>query len=176
MGSCRRSRRWICTGDVWVRKQHRLRLGRLDEEGVHRAASRVVERDVEGLEVVPVRLHLRPLGDLVAHADEDVLQLFADLGDEVEVAGERAGSHFREIEPVGRQPVRPGRPGKLGAPDRNGFLDPAPEGVQSSAGALAAFRRQSPQLLVVPGVPRPLAEGIPFGRLELLERGGGPDR
>ena len=46
----------------------------------------MVGRRVEGLEVVVLGLDLGPVGDLVAHADEDVLDLPLGLGDQMEMA------------------------------------------------------------------------------------------
>ena len=54
----------------------------------------MVGGDVEGLEVVPVRLGLGALGHGESHADEDVLQLGLGLGHEVEVPGSGPGQHL----------------------------------------------------------------------------------
>ena len=61
----------ICTGLVCVRST-RWRLDRVDEEGVLHRARRVVVVEVQRVEVEPLVLELRALGDLPAHADEDV--------------------------------------------------------------------------------------------------------
>ncbi len=50
---------------------------------------RVVSRSVESLEVVVLGLHLRTVGDLVAHAYEDVLDFPASLSDEVKTSERR---------------------------------------------------------------------------------------
>ena len=55
-----------------VRAQHQARLGRVDEERVLHLPRRVVGAEVQGVEVEPLGLELGPLGDLVAHRDEDV--------------------------------------------------------------------------------------------------------
>ena len=55
-----------------VRAQHEVRRRRLDEERVLHRARRVVLVEVERVEVVPLALELGALGDLPAHADEDV--------------------------------------------------------------------------------------------------------
>ena len=43
-------------------------------------------REVEPVEVVVGRLHLAAVDDAVAEPEEDVLDLAADLGDQVQVA------------------------------------------------------------------------------------------
>src|SRR5262245_31960836 len=70
-----------------VGAQHR-RAGcaELDVERVVHVASRVVGWEVEGAEVVPVRLDLGPLGNSEPETDEDVLESFHGLGHKVEVA------------------------------------------------------------------------------------------
>ena len=71
------------------------RLAHLDVERVVHVARRVVGREVEGAEVVPVGLHLGALGDGEAHADEHVLERLDGLGDEVQVAGARGRARPR---------------------------------------------------------------------------------
>ncbi len=55
-----------------VGAQHEAALGRVDEEGVLHLARRVVGVEVQGVEVEPLGLDLGALGDLPAHADEQV--------------------------------------------------------------------------------------------------------
>ncbi len=55
----------------------------VQEDGLERRARRVVGREVEGVEVVARRLDLATVHDLVAEAEEDVLDLAPDLRDEV---------------------------------------------------------------------------------------------
>jgi len=57
-------------------------------------------RDVERLEVVPVVLDLRTLGDAVTEADEDVLELALDLGHEVQVTAHATVRSRGQVEPV----------------------------------------------------------------------------
>ena len=67
-----------------VRAQHLPRaLGRRDVEGVLHGARGVVGQEVEGVEVEVLGLHLGTLGDLPAHRDEHVGDLFGDDGDRV---------------------------------------------------------------------------------------------
>ncbi len=55
-------------------EQHRLRLTDLEVEAVPHAPCRVSRGDVEGAEVVPIRLDFGALGHLEAHAHEDILE------------------------------------------------------------------------------------------------------
>ena len=63
-------------------------------ERVLHVAGRVVRRHVQRLEAVEVVVHLGPVVDLVAHGDEDVLQLLAHRGQRMARAarGRRPGS------------------------------------------------------------------------------------
>jgi len=73
---------------VGVHDRFRHGLTLLDDpEGVVGGARGVARRRVERREVVIVELDLGTLGDAVAEADEDVLDLAHGLGDEVLVAG-----------------------------------------------------------------------------------------
>ena len=55
-----------------VGAQHEAALGRVDEERVLHLARGVVGVEVQGVEVEPLGLDLGALGDLPAHADEQV--------------------------------------------------------------------------------------------------------
>ena len=92
-----------CMGEVCVRSKHALR----DEEGVVQRAGRMIGRRVEGLEVVVLGLDFRPLGDLVAHADEDVLDLPLGLGDEMQTSQRRRPAGKGDVDAVALQPVQP---------------------------------------------------------------------
>ena len=70
-------------------QQHLLGLAEVDVQRVLHRARRVAGREVQRLEVVPVVLDLGAFGDLVAEADEHVLELAPALGDEVQVAAAR---------------------------------------------------------------------------------------
>jgi len=118
----------ICTGEVWVR-----RMG-----GGH----------VEGLEVVPVGLHLGPLVDGVAHADEEVFQLVAGAGDGVEVAGEPGSGDFGEVEALVSETPPPLGGLELRSPGSQGFLEPGTSVVYRATRLAALLGRHGPQLLV----------------------------
>ena len=79
----------------------RVRRRVVDEQGVEVTAGRMADAHVEGLEVVPVGLHLGTLGDLEAEPDEHVLQPFPGLGDEMRAAATRLGGELGEVEPLG---------------------------------------------------------------------------
>ncbi len=52
--------------------EHETAIGWLDEEGVLHLSGWVIGIEVERVEVEPLRLDLRPVDDLPAHADHDV--------------------------------------------------------------------------------------------------------
>ena len=80
-----------------VRAQDDTGVGRLDEEGVLLAAGRVVRPDVQRVEGQPLGLDLRALGDLPAHADEDVLDPLGDEADRVPGAERRLRAQDGEV-------------------------------------------------------------------------------
>ena len=86
----------------------------VDEQRVELVARRVARRHVQRLEVVPVGLDLRPLGDREAEPDEHVLEPLPRLGDDVRVAAPRRGGELGEVEPLGRDRRGPGRRAQLG--------------------------------------------------------------
>ncbi len=88
----------------------------VDVDGVEPVTGGVTGWDVEGVEVVPVGLDLRPLSDPESHADEDVFQLFPGLGYHVGVADLDVLGDLGEIQPFGHQPGRP-----LGIGQRRGL-------------------------------------------------------
>ena len=67
------------------------------ERVLHRAR-RMAGREVQRLEVVPVELDLGTFGDLVAEADEHVLELALALGDQVQVTPPPAVAAEGEVE------------------------------------------------------------------------------
>ena len=82
-----------------------LLVAEVQVEAVLNGSCRVVPRHVERREVVPLGLDLGTLGNLIAHAEEDPLELLPDLGDEVRVAGALAREDFGEIEALGDEPL-----------------------------------------------------------------------
>ena len=81
-GSCVSMNR-ICAGRGLRAQEQVVVVGEV--EGVVRRGGRMPVRRVQRGEVVPAVVDLGPVEDLVAEAEEDVLDLAADLGDQVEV-------------------------------------------------------------------------------------------
>ena len=77
----------ICTGLVWVRSSsgRPSPLG-LQVEGVEHLPGRMLGRDVERLEIVPVVLDVRAFGHGEAHVGEDRDDLLGGLADRVDAA------------------------------------------------------------------------------------------
>ncbi len=78
----------------------------LHPERVLRVARGVRARDVEQVEVVVLVLQLRALGDIEAHAAEDLLHFADELVDEVQVAAVLRRQLQRHVQAVGG-PKRP---------------------------------------------------------------------
>ena len=76
-----------CTGEVWVRSTIGVPSARRRQiEGVLHLPRRMVGRDVEGGEVVPVVLDVRTLGPGEAHLAEDRDELVHHLADRMQRA------------------------------------------------------------------------------------------
>jgi hypothetical protein len=93
----------------------------------------VPRRQVERVEVVPGRLHLASVDDLVAETEEHVLDLAANLGDRMEVAPRKRLTRQRDVE-ILLGPVAGRRALELLASQQDRRLDPVPELVQRLAG------------------------------------------
>ena len=113
----------------------------IDVEGVLEHPRRVPGRVVERGEVVVVVLDLGPLDDLVAEADEDVLDLAPGAGQRMQVAephGRRPGQ--RHVDRLGGQPARRARPARA-AP-----CAAASSASSSPAGLVARLADRAPLL------------------------------
>ena len=75
------------------------------EEGVVQRAGGMIGRRVEGLEVVVLGLDLGPVDDLVAHADEDVLDLALGLSHQMQMPERRPPSREGDVDLVFAQAV-----------------------------------------------------------------------
>ena len=125
----------IWTGEVCVRStmpdRAPVRAGH--EERVLHLPGRMVGREVQRVEVVPLGLDLGALGDLVAHPDEHVGQPVGQGGDRMPGAGAdagpTAGSRRRSRPPApggpGRPPARPAARRRLRQPPLS-CADPPP--------------------------------------------------
>src|SRR5438270_9755674 len=78
---------------------------------------------VESLEVVPVGLDLWALGHGVAHADEQVFELVASLGDQVQVSSLATTDHLCEVETLGLEKALAFAGPELGSPRRQRAVD-----------------------------------------------------
>ena len=168
----------ICTGDVWVRSTVRPGVGAgvVDEQRVEVAARRVVLAHVEGLEVVPVGLHLGPFGDLEAEPDEHVLEPLPRLRDEVGVATARLAGELGQVEPLGLDPAARSRAGErlTAAGDRRGDgVDRLVEALSGRSALVDGGERAEPRLQL--GEVAPLAEQLGVEGDDLLERARGRD-
>ena len=105
-------------------QQHLLGLAEPHVERVLHRARGMARREVQRLEVVPVELDLGTFGDLVAHADEHVLELAPDPRDRMQVPAPVLVAAEREVEAValGRDRGRLGEP-ELGEPLRVRVLE-----------------------------------------------------
>src|SRR5438445_5550685 len=70
----------------------------VEKERVLHVAGGMVGREVERLEVVPVRFHFRTGIERVAHLDEDLLQLAANQRGRMEVAKARSAAGEGDVE------------------------------------------------------------------------------
>ena len=117
-------------------------------------------RDVQRLEVVPVRLRLRTLGHGEPHAHEDVFEVGAGLARRVQVPARRRRAHLigddlGQVEAVGPEGLGPLGRRQLGPPGRQkGFelflrlTEPATGhfaglGVETTEGAVGAGQRRA---------------------------------
>jgi len=131
-----------------------------------RRAGRVVRRHVQRVEEVVRRLDLAALGDRVAHAEEHVLDLAANLGDQVKVAARDGRAGERDVDALLAQcAVELGLLERgLALGDRG--LERLAHGVQRHAGvAVPNFPERLLQLALATEVADP-------DRVELLGRRG----
>jgi hypothetical protein len=157
--------------------------GLVHVEGVLHVAGGVVGRDVEGLEVVPVELDLRPVGHLVAEPLEDPDDALAGLGDRVTTAPRRqAAARQRDVERRTRQlglQRRPGQRPLAGGQQRLDLVADAvghladPRTLLGRQGAHAAQDRRELALLAQEADPQLLERPLVGGRGGGLARAGG---
>ena len=142
---------------------------RVDEEGVHHRAGRVVRGDVERVEVEPLGLDLGTLGDLVAHRDEDVGEQLLDGRQRVPGADGAAAGRQRDVDGLGDQD--PGVALVLQCDWR--AASAASTCSRASSDALAGVglggRRQRADLAVGQGERRAVARHVEPDRLELVQ-------
>ena len=162
-------------------QENSLGLAQVEVDGVVHAAGGVRGRDVEGLEVVPVRFGLASLRHGEAHADEDVLELGPGLGHQVKVATCRGGEHLirddlGEVETVAGQRRLPFPPGQFRPPGLDLRLKAGPGLVETAARLLALIGAEAPQAAMGPGERGPLAEELRLDLRQLRRGRRGRDR
>ena len=163
-------------------QQDRLGLADVEVHGVVHAPGRMGRRHVEGPEVVPIRFGLRAFGHFVAHAHEDVFQLVAGLGDQVQVTaglgrGDLLGDDLGQVEAVRDQGGGTFRPGQLGPAGRQPGLERGPDTLEPPSGFLALLGIEGADRAVGPGQDRALAEPLGLDRGQVIGgRGGGNGR
>ena len=116
-----------------VRAQQRVVV---DVERVARRPRGVRQRLVERVEVVPDRLHLAAVHDLVAEAEEDVLDLAHDLRQRMEMPERRPLPRQRDVEALGG--LEPAGPLECGVTLVDRSLEALAHGVQRHAGLAVA--------------------------------------
>ena len=156
--------------------QHEVVLGRLGPEGVLHGAGRVVGPEVEGVEVEPLGLDDRALGDLPAHRHEHVGDLLVHHRDRV--AGALGGAVPREGDVDGLLDEHPrlGLDLELGLALGQGLVDRAARLADPLAGVLARLGRQRADLAVGQGQRGTVTRVLGADVLEGLEIGGRRDR
>ena len=88
------------------------------------------EREVESVEVVARRLDLTTVDDAVAEAEEDVLDLPANLGDQMEVAAMMHADGQGDVDSFLGEPGIELGAGDLGLPPVDRRLEPFADRVQ----------------------------------------------
>ena len=163
-----------------VGAQHEAALGRVDVEGVLHLPRRVVGVEVQGVEVEPLGLDLGPLGDLPAHADEQVGDALAHQLDRVArgpAGGGRSGSVTSTASSVRMRSSRSASSSAWRAV--NAWATRASGLADALAGLGLGARRQGADLAVGQGQGAPVALVGAAGGLQLVEvgrRGGGGER
>ncbi len=145
----------------------RERIGEVQR--VLHVARRVLGRHVERLEVVPVVLEFGAFDDLVAHAEEDVLDALADLRERVAAAERRDASRQRDVDRAGRRR----RGGEFRLAGGETFLDGLFEALTAAPRARRVVGGRRPQALEACGQQAVLAAEEPVvHRLEVGRRPG----
>ena len=156
-----------------MRSQEQARAACQVERVLH-VASRVVRRHVEGLEAVVVVFHLGPVVDLVAHAHEDVFELFTDERERMEPTQGRPPAWQCDVYSLTLELSRPIPGGGLLLSRLEASLQLAFERVQLLPGGALLLGRKAPERLQElrdrPGLPsqEPVTEELQPGRTTSL--------
>jgi hypothetical protein len=119
-------------------------------QGVEGRACDVCGGHVQRVEEVARCDDLRPFDDLVAEPEEGVLDLAADLRDQVEMAPRDRVSGQGDVDSLGRQDVLELLPLQLGPPFLDSALERLAKRVQSHAGLAVSDLAQSLFQLTAP--------------------------
>ncbi len=119
---------------------------RVKEKRVLHAAGRVVPLEVQAVEVEPLRLGLRSLGDLIPHRHERVRDQLGDAGDRVPGTDRPAAAGQRHVHCFFSQYVGLALGSQLRTAAVVRGLDGLPGHIHSLAGIFLGLRRQCADL------------------------------
>jgi hypothetical protein len=157
--------------------QEQIRVARdIEEDGVPLGSGRMVRRDVEGVEVVPLRLHLGALDDPEAHPGEDVHHPIQGDRQGVEGSGPRSPARQGDVHPVRQEQVRHPAGLQGGAPIGHGRAKRLPNLVGSPTDTAAILWLQAAQLSLDRGERRLAAEDGGFRFLQFAIAPGSTDQ
>ncbi len=145
------------------------------EEGVVQFARGVLGREVQGGEIVPVVLDVRPLGDREAHLGEDRDQLVHHLHGRVHPALAPRARRQGQVDMLGRQPGLQLGGLQLGLARPQGGGDAVAQAIQQRAALAPLLRAQRAHPLEQAGDGPGLAEGLHAQRLDGGDRVGRAD-
>jgi hypothetical protein len=151
------------------------RVGTGHEDRVLQFPGRVVGREVQGVEVVPLGLDLGAFGDLVAHVHEHVGQPLADRRHRVPGAGQGPVPGQRDVDRLGDQDPLVPVGFQFGLPLSERGLDGAARAADPLARLGPRGRGQGPDLRVGQRQRGPVAEVREPGLLEFIEVTRGSD-
>jgi hypothetical protein len=156
--------------------KQQLVVGDIQVERILHGSRRMVGRNVQRLEVVPVVLDLRALRDPVAHAREHVDDLAFDDGQGVQRASPRAAARQRDVDAVGGQQSLLLRRLKLAAPALERRLERGAHLVRDEADAPSIVRLERTEGTLRLRERGLAAEHGDLRRLQLVERPGRLER
>ena len=138
----------------------------VDVERVPQVARRVIERDVEHLEVAQVVLDLGRLVDDESELPEHLGDRVDGLVDRVERAAPDRPAGRRDVDRLGLEPARQRRAAQDGAAVGERALDGHPDGVGDGADTRPVVRRERTDPAEDARQPALLAEDVELERLE----------
>jgi hypothetical protein len=128
---------------------------------------RMLGRNVERAEIVPVGLDVRPLGDRKSHVAKNRDDLLPDLGDRMHRADRFRARRKRDIDCLGLQPRFERELGEHGAARLDVFGHSVTQFVQLRPGRFSLLRAHFSEPLQELGNRAFLAEGCDAERLQL---------